>query len=164
MSEEEIGQYVILNTMLETDRDVTLQGMRLLNSPFRENYLMLRERNRAATLQLLAFLARQSHPPQTVTMNIPLTIPANWDEPVRVIPSVTQLQSGVQRDVTITEPVTCSICQEEMGPNTSHVSRLRSCGHHFHGDCINSWFLMSTRCPVCRNDIRESTGTMTNDS
>lgn len=172
MSDETANMMLsIIEDMVESDREITMASLRLLGSPFRENYLSMRERNRhaLASAMLITMSARQAHEHrqvqprgQTITMNIPLTIPPDWNEPVRVIPNVDQLNTGIERNHVLSEAVTCSICQEEMSTNTANVSRLRHCHHCFHDGCIRDWFLMSSRCPVCRNDIRERPATNTN--
>ncbi len=32
--------------------------------------------------------------------------------------------------------------------------RMLSCVHSFHTDCIDSWLVKSSKCPVCKHDIR----------
>jgi hypothetical protein len=84
--------------------------------------------------------------------NMPLIDPAGsrWEDPVPIIPTVEQLATGTEHSVQAPENTTCSICQEGM----TRGVRLRHCGHFFHADCIDQWFTMSPRCPMCRHDIR----------
>ena len=42
----------------------------------------------------------------------------------------------------------CGICLEGM-ENGQPIAKL-TCGHVFHGDCINRWRRTSDTCPVCR--------------
>lgn len=42
----------------------------------------------------------------------------------------------------------CSICFEEVGTG----AQLK-CGHMFHENCIGTWFMKKTTCPMCRYDI-----------
>lgn len=49
----------------------------------------------------------------------------------------------------------CPISQESFSENTT-VTRINHCGHYFSSFAINRWFEMSTICPVCRHDIRET--------
>jgi hypothetical protein len=43
----------------------------------------------------------------------------------------------------------CGICLE----NTSgQIRRLTKCDHIFHKDCIDKWFLINSKCPICRKD------------
>lgn len=48
--------------------------------------------------------------------------------------------------------ITCCICLDvfEM---SSVLGVARSCGHHFHIDCINEWMKSHSTCPVCREYI-----------
>jgi len=46
---------------------------------------------------------------------------------------------------------TCPICQDAL---TNNATRITHCNHAYHTTCLNSWFTMSVRCPVCRYDIR----------
>jgi len=42
----------------------------------------------------------------------------------------------------------CSICQERyIRDNPKHVL---ICGHSFHESCINKWFKLNLKCPMCR--------------
>ena len=65
----------------------------------------------------------------------------------------------------VAEQDQCCICQEGItteaaihtlcpGPPTNH--------HALHRRCAQSWFAISTRCPVCRADLRTLTPTTTN--
>jgi hypothetical protein len=46
---------------------------------------------------------------------------------------------------------TCSICFEEVQSGES--SRVLSCGHGFHSDCINPWLERNRTCPNCRANV-----------
>jgi hypothetical protein len=46
----------------------------------------------------------------------------------------------------------CSICRCDFGKG-DEVSRLPSCNHLFHADCISEWLSRSHTCPVCRADV-----------
>lgn len=70
--------------------------------------------------------------------------------PVVVAPSRAQINSSLQDYPNTTS--NCAICQE---PISSGGCRIRQCGHVYHRTCIENWFSMSVRCPVCRHDIRE---------
>jgi hypothetical protein len=43
------------------------------------------------------------------------------------------------------------------------VSRIIHCGHIFNTDNLRRWFTQSSRCPVCRYDIREYTNNLSNN-
>jgi len=87
-------------------------------------------------------------PPQ---MGISIVFPPNWDEPVPVVATAEQINSSL---IDFQEGAgNCTICQD---PSTAEMCMLRSCNHPFHRSCISQWFRTSSRCPVCRNDIRET--------
>lgn len=62
----------------------------------------------------------------------------------------------------IEESVTCAICQGH-SPSSSatdispHWRKINACEHIFHKECIDTWFQTSSFCPICRDDIRDST-------
>ena len=73
-----------------------------------------------------------------------------WED-VRVTPTTAQLEVGIEHNVAdLAHDSNCAVCQEVV----LEGSRLRNCRHLFHRDCIMNWFEMSSRCPVCRDDIR----------
>jgi hypothetical protein len=41
----------------------------------------------------------------------------------------------------------CGICQEYEGE--SNWCKLNSCSHHYHVNCISSWFKKKPLCPYC---------------
>mmetsp|Transcript_46171 Transcript_46171/g.142346 ORF Transcript_46171/g.142346 Transcript_46171/m.142346 type:complete len:242 (+) Transcript_46171:132-857(+) len=47
----------------------------------------------------------------------------------------------------------CSICLERY--TESNPSVLYPCGHSYHLQCAESWFLRSAKCPVCDQNIRD---------
>ena len=48
----------------------------------------------------------------------------------------------------------CSICRELLG---RRVTRL-PCRHEFHSGCIEGWFLHSSVCPLCKDDLNNALG------
>jgi len=97
-----------------------------------------------------------------IVMNIPLNmlmdpsgivfnqpIPPNFMEPVPIIPTPAQIDAAVERHVRA--DTICAICQE----HTNCATRIHACGHLFHGPCLQEWFTMNARCPMCRHDIRD---------
>lgn len=75
----------------------------------------------------------------------------NFMDPVPVVPTRAQIDRAV--DTHIHSDTVCAICQEQ----TTCAMRIRACGHLFHGACLEEWFTMNTRCPMCRHDIRDVT-------
>ena len=112
--------------------------------------------NRARMTQDVLTLMRLTLEPVTEPHRFVVHLPADiaqggeWSEPVRVTPSVNQLTAALEHDVN-THDANCAVCQDTVSSGT----RLRHCGHVFHRACIMNWFEMSSRCPVCRNDVRE---------
>ena len=78
-----------------------------------------------------------------------MTNPA-FTSSVVVAPTRIQINASLQNYPNTTS--NCAICQEEI---SSNGCRIRQCGHVYHRSCIENWFSMSVRCPVCRHDIRE---------
>ena len=72
----------------------------------------------------------------------------------------------------VAEQDQCCICQEgitteaaihTMCPGPALGDGVTSTNHHaLHRRCANSWFAISTRCPVCRADLRTLNSTTTN--
>lgn len=91
--------------------------------------------------------------PQTTRMivNIPLRMDmsGNFFDPVPVVPTREQIRAATETHVGLTN-ATCAICQDSV----ECATRIRHCGHCFHGACIDQWLSMNPRCPVCRHDIR----------
>ena len=60
---------------------------------------------------------------------------------------------SVSQQVVENEAPVCMVCHEEV-LGTLHVLR---CQHHGHSSCLRNWFTqVSTRCPMCQTDIRNS--------
>lgn len=81
-----------------------------------------------------------------------LNIPTNFMEPVAVRPTAQQITTATEDVTDIANGTVCAICQDAM---TETATRIRHCTHTYHRNCLESWFTMSPRCPVCRHDIRE---------
>lgn len=77
-------------------------------------------------------------------------------ENVVVRPTAAELDHGTTlRSATVQEEATnCSICQDSFA-NGQAVREINGCHHFFHRTCIENWFQLSVRCPVCRLDIRD---------
>lgn len=45
----------------------------------------------------------------------------------------------------------CVICQLDI--NIYDIIRTINCSHHFHINCIDTWFLENKKCPICRFEI-----------
>jgi len=49
----------------------------------------------------------------------------------------------------------CSICLS--GIKNTDIYTTPCCNHNLHTNCINTWFLEHTSCPLCRTDINPNT-------
>ncbi len=150
MSEREYDVLDIIHSMLETDR--TFYGIvRFLNGGTRDHIIAAHMRNTSALVGLLRQYMLQS-PITNMVLNIPIRtdISGNFFDPVVVAPTQQQIAAAVDQHVGVHD-TTCSICQEPV----ECATRIRSCGHCFHSDCIAQWFSVNPRCPMCRHDIRD---------
>ena len=86
------------------------------------------------------------------TIDLTQDLLRTFHEPVAVLPSAAQISAAVELNVTPPAGELCAICQD----TTAVSTRLNACRHYFHHGCITQWFGTSVRCPVCRNDIRET--------
>lgn len=149
--EDEDSVLDVLREMFETER--TFYGtVRFLEGQTRNHIVAAQMRNTAVALQILRmFMERPAHP-QSLVMNIDLSgnVLRNFLDPVPVVPTREQIASATETGVSVAN-TNCAICQEAV----TSATRLRTCGHCFHSDCIDQWLGMNTRCPVCRHDIRD---------
>jgi len=81
-----------------------------------------------------------------------------FDQPVPVVPSpevINRATSIIAFNDTMDSVESCAICQENYEEG-EEVRKINHCTHYFHKTCIDSWFLTSVRCPVCRHDVRQT--------
>ncbi len=78
--------------------------------------------------------------------------------PVRIRPSITQIRRGTElliwRDISDNYQTHCPIDMQDFSGNDS-ILRIRHCGHIFREMNLRRHFRNSTRCPLCRFDIRD---------
>lgn len=158
MDNDRINVLDIIQEVLETDR--SFHGiLRLLDADRRDALLAGHMRNMNNALALARHYMTET-PNNTVVMNIPLNLNTSFFDNVPVVPSSQQIHQAVEMGIAVTD-ATCSICQDTL----TSATRIRACGHCFHNDCIQQWFTMNPRCPMCRVDIRENAlRTSTNSS
>lgn len=81
-------------------------------------------------------------------------------DPVPIVPTLNQIQSATLNTtfVNIVNPqnTVCSFSLETFQPDTS-VTQIIYCGHIFNPISLSRWFEQSSRCPLCRFDIRNYT-------
>ena len=149
--EDEDSVLDVLREIFETER--TFYGtVRFLEGQTRNHIVAAQLRNTGLALQILRTFMDRPAPAQSLVMNIDLSgnVLRNFLDPVPVIASAQQIAGATEHGVQVQNEI-CSICRESM----TTATRLRSCGHCFHAECIGEWLGMNTRCPVCRHDIRE---------
>ena len=167
MGDEDYTILEALADMWETDR-AFYQTIRFLNGESRTAIVAAHMRNNAQALALMrTMMTRPVARTENVVLNIPLHLLVDpsgnrtFMDPVPVIPTAEHIRLGTETHVGVTNTV-CAICQE----GVECATRIRHCGHCFHGECISEWFTMNTRYPVCRWDIRDlhpDTAHTTND-
>lgn len=78
--------------------------------------------------------------------------------PVRIRPSITQIRRGTElliwNDISNNYQTQCPIDMQDFTENDS-ILRIRECGHIFREMNLRRHFRNSTRCPICRFDIRD---------
>lgn len=80
--------------------------------------------------------------------------------PIRPTPMQITSATNVTSYSNISNPLNtrCPISLEQFAP-TDSVTQLVRCGHIFNSIDFAQWFQYNVRCPVCRQDIRESYAT-----
>lgn len=141
-----------------SDESFFRQTARMLRNPTPVMMEYMEMRNRLFNLmETIAGRPQPPRPTQQDSAGIHIVLPAEWSEPVHVRPTPEQLEFACIPIPDATPLVNCVICQE---PNTTRDDgqsiELRHCHHQFHDACIREWFSVNVRCPVCRNDIRET--------
>jgi hypothetical protein len=81
----------------------------------------------------------------------------NFFDPINITPTQNQIDqatiSTFYSDILNPTNNSCPISLENF-LDTSPVTMIRPCRHVFNTESLMSWFNNSTRCPVCRYDIR----------
>lgn len=134
----------VLSEIFVTERQF-YNTVRFLDGGTRNNVVAAHLRNVSNALALLRMTLEQ---PTTITIGMDLS--GNFFDPVPVVPTRAQIDAATETHMAVPAGTTCAICQEEV----TCATRIRACGHNFHGQCISQWLGMNTRCPVCRHDIR----------
>mmetsp|Transcript_45788 Transcript_45788/g.115404 ORF Transcript_45788/g.115404 Transcript_45788/m.115404 type:complete len:187 (-) Transcript_45788:85-645(-) len=69
----------------------------------------------------------------------------------KVYPASAALGASGDEEIPVAEPV-CVVCLEEKA--SGQLCRMLRCGHDFHAECIDSWWLSRASselaCPTCR--------------
>jgi len=153
MSESEIDILDIVHELLQVER--TFYGtVRFFDGASRSHLVAAHLRNTGGMIALLRQYMNEPNRVTNMVLNIPLgqmDMSGNFFDPVVVAPTQQQIRAATDQHVNVVD-TTCSICQDSV----TCATRIRACGHAFHGQCIDQWFSMNPRCPVCRHDIREN--------
>ena len=144
----------VLHDVMVSDRTF-FNSIRYLDGHQRSNAVIAHLRNTAQALHIIRQNA-MNPPPTTTRMvfNVPLNLDLSGNsffDPVPVVPTQAHINRAVDTHVMVSD-TTCSICQEPV----TCATRIRGCGHCFHGSCIQQWFSLNPRCPMCRHDIRQA--------
>ena len=146
MSAVSHGVISVVREIIESDT-VFFRTAVALPEPHRTRVLSNRARMTDNILSIMRILVAPPVSQPRFVVNIPLR-QENFED-VLVTPSSAQLEAACEHDIAI-EDGNCAICQESV----TVATRLRNCSHTFHRGCITNWFGMSSRCPVCRDDVR----------
>jgi len=152
MSTHTNGVISVIRDLLEHDASFFRIAMGT-QEPHRTRMMANHSRMTHDVLNILKEIVAPSPPPPRFVVNIPLPRTGHQTvfDDVLVTPTDLQLSRACEHDVHIdSEGSNCAVCQESVLIGT----RLRNCQHTFHRDCIMDWFERSSRCPVCRDDIR----------
>ena len=146
------GVIGVVRELFESDTSF-LRVAAVLPEPIRSRALGNRARMTQDILSILR-LVLDAPLPQRFVVNIPLhegdwQVPTGNFDDVPVVPTVAQLTAAFEHNVDSSD-TNCAVCQEVVASGT----RLRNCQHVFHRACITQWFGTSSRCPVCRDDVR----------
>jgi hypothetical protein len=160
MDESDYNVLDAIRDITQTDR-AFFNVIRFLDGNTRNHIVAAHMRNTSQMTALLRlFLTAQQREVhrENIVMNIPLNsildpsgnFLRQFLDPVPVVPTSEQIESATDTHVHVVD-TTCAICQDTVNLAT----RIRDCGHSFHAQCIQEWFTMNTRCPICRHDIRD---------
>jgi hypothetical protein len=140
-----------LSMLLAADR-IFYDTVRLLDGRTRTPIVAAHVHNTGVALQILRTAMERPLSTRSLVMTIDVSgnVLRTFADPVSVVATPAQITAATELGVS-GNGETCSICRDVMIAGT----RLRSCGHCFHADCISEGLGMNTRCPVCRHDIRE---------
>lgn len=137
----------VLQNILETER-AFYEIVPSLGEVTRNHLVAAHMRNTSLAMGILRLIMAQP-PPTTVVMTMDLS--GNFFDPVPVAPTREQITAATEVHMAVPPNTSCAICQEDV----TCATRIRACGHNFHGACLDQWLQINPRCPVCRHDIRD---------
>jgi hypothetical protein len=65
-----------------------------------------------------------------------------------------QLISVNPSNISEYEEERCAVCNDDFTVNEV-IRKLNTCPHYFHYNCIDTWFINNSTCPICRRDIND---------
>lgn len=148
----------VLQDILETER-AFYEVIPSLSEVTRNHLVAAHMRNTSLAMGIVRLVLAQP-PSTTVVMNIPMDLSGNFFDPVPVAPTREQIAAAIETHAGVPTNTPCAICQEEI----TCATRIRACGHTFHGSCLDQWLQINPRCPMCRHDIRDLQSTTGNTS
>jgi hypothetical protein len=151
---DEIDVLDVLHELIQLERSF-YGTVRFFDMSSRGHVVAAHLRNTNGIVGLLRQYMLQPNRVTNMVLNIPIgldrDLSGNFFDPVVVAPSQQQIAAATERHVNIPD-ANCAICQDSV----TCATRIRTCGHCFHDSCIQQWFTMNPRCPVCRHDIRDN--------
>jgi len=138
----------IINNTSHTHRPISQRSSRSFNTPSRQP-----EERLANMLVSMMMMPSFTGQPNTLT--------DEFLRPIIVRPSQQQIERATEiiryGDITNPPNSTCPIQLTHFQEN-DNVTRIMYCGHIFSENSLENWFRENVRCPMCRYDIRNYTG------
>ena len=141
----------ILYGIIEGRNQFFSRTINQMRPPTRDAIMTRFMMNEMCLLELTNRVHQNSMRSAQAAASLVLNLPANFLDSVQVTATPTQIEHATE---TLTSPppeTQCAICQDNI---VSDATRIRTCGHTYHRNCLTNWLTMSVRCPVCRHDIR----------
>ena len=63
---------------------------------------------------------------------------------------------GEEEEICLKERSKCVICYSEF--ENGEKIRSLACWHRFHVECIDKWLEKSSKCPICKEDMKKVLG------
>jgi hypothetical protein len=152
MSDSELDILDVLHEIVQLER--TFYGtIRFFDSASRSHLVAAHMRNTGGFLTILRqYMTDQPTRTTNMVFNIPmgnLDLSGNFFDPVVVAPTQAQITAATERHVNVPD-TNCAICQESV----TCATRIRSCGHCFHDQCIQQWFSMNARAIKIMQNVK----------
>lgn len=83
-------------------------------------------------------------------------------EDVSIAPSISTLREATTIFISRNNDNNCTICLQSIQDNEI-CRKINKCRHFFHSDCIEKWFEKNIKCPMCRQDLRDTNNISNNN-